>query len=216
MEEDVVWIEAIFMSMEWKNWHLFQEKMLWAMSIWMCFIPKETHSKYAVCCLICRWFDFFFESKAELVEEFKEVVKEFDWFGHHHIFSGFENGSKLDRDLCLKGCILGYTEKGKDDKVQFSFHSHMEPDTKLLKNKEGDFVDESRYQSLIGILRYLTNTRSYLMLSVWVTSHFMEKLRYSHWKALKRILGYVNETLSFELMYIKSNIYWLSGYSNSD
>jgi len=56
----------------------------------------------------------------------------------------------------------------------------MELDTKLSKNGEGDRVDASKYQSLIGSLRYLTNTRPDLMLSVGITSRFIEEPRYSH------------------------------------
>ncbi|BAU02899.1 hypothetical protein VIGAN_11249500 [Vigna angularis var. angularis] len=54
------------------------------------------------------------------------------------------------------------------------------------------------------------------MLSVGITSRFMEEPRYSHWKALKRILRYVKGTMSFGLLYTNSDHYRLSGYSDSD
>ena len=92
----------------------------------------------------------------------------------------------------------------------------MEPGIKLSKTGEGDKVDASKYRSLIGSLRYLTNTRPDLMLSVGITSRFMEEPRYSHWKALKRILRYVKGSISFRLMFTKSDNYRLTGYLDSD
>jgi len=92
----------------------------------------------------------------------------------------------------------------------------MEPGTKLSKYADGDRVYESKYQSLIGSLRYLTNTKPDLMLSVGITSRYMEEPRYTHWKALKRILRYVRGTISLSLMYTRTNDYRLVGYSDSD
>nr|KYP31979.1 Retrovirus-related Pol polyprotein from transposon TNT 1-94 [Cajanus cajan] len=92
----------------------------------------------------------------------------------------------------------------------------MEPGTKLSKNGEVERVDASRYRSLIGSLRYLTSTRPDLMLSVGIASRFMEDPRYSHWKALKRILRYVKGTMSLGLCFTKSDNYRLIGYSDSD
>ncbi|XP_014506450.1 uncharacterized protein LOC106766218 [Vigna radiata var. radiata] len=92
----------------------------------------------------------------------------------------------------------------------------MEPRKKLSKNEERYHVGASRYRSLIESLKYLTNRRPNLMLNVEVTTYIMEEPIYTHWKTLKRILRYMNGTLSFGLMYTKSDIYQLSGYLNTD
>jgi len=92
----------------------------------------------------------------------------------------------------------------------------MELGTKLSKYADGDRVDASKYRSLIGSLKYLTNTRQDLMLSVGIASRYMEEPRYTHWKALKRIVRYVKGTVSLGLMYIRTNDYRLVGYSYSD
>jgi Reverse transcriptase (RNA-dependent DNA polymerase) len=92
----------------------------------------------------------------------------------------------------------------------------MEPDAKLSKFDGGEHVDASRYQSLVGSLRYLTCTRPDLSLSVGIISRFMEKSVYSHWKALKRILQYIQGTVSLGLFYSKAEDYKLVGYSDSD
>jgi len=99
--------------------------------------------------------------------------------------------------------------------MQPSFYP-MELGIKLSKYGEGDKVDATRYRSLVGSLRYLTNTRPNLMLSVGITSCFMEESRYSHCKALKQILRYVKGTMLFGLLFTKSDNYRLSGYSDSD
>ncbi|XP_039017289.1 secreted RxLR effector protein 161-like [Hibiscus syriacus] len=92
----------------------------------------------------------------------------------------------------------------------------MEPSAKLSKFDGGERVDASRYRSLVGSLRYLTCTRSDLSLSVGIASRFMEEPVYSHWKALKRILRYIQGTVSLGLFYSKAEDYKLVGYSDSD
>ena len=76
----------------------------------------------------------------------------------------------------------------------------MEPGVKLSKYDEGERVDANRYWSLVGSLRYLTCTRPDLLLSVGIISRFMEEL-ISHWKALKRVLRYIQGTVSLGLFY---------------
>jgi Reverse transcriptase (RNA-dependent DNA polymerase) len=92
----------------------------------------------------------------------------------------------------------------------------MEPGAKISKFDGGERVDASRCRSLVGSLRYLTCTRPDLSLSVGIISRFMEELVYSYWKALKRILRYIQGTVSLGLFYSKAEDYKLVGYSDSD
>ena len=92
----------------------------------------------------------------------------------------------------------------------------MEPGTKLSKFDGGERVDANKYQSLVGSLRYLTCSRPDLSLSVGVISWFIEEPIYSHWKALKRVLRYIQGTVSLGLFYSKVANYRLTGYSDSD
>ena len=92
----------------------------------------------------------------------------------------------------------------------------MEPVAKLSKYDEGERVDANRYRNLVGSLRYLTCTRPDLLLSVGIISWFMDEPIYSHWKVLKRILRYVQGTLSLGLFYSRTEDYKLVGYSDSD
>ena len=92
----------------------------------------------------------------------------------------------------------------------------MEPGAKLSKYDEGERVNANRYQSLVGSLRYLTCTKPDLSLSVGIISQFMEEPIYSHCKALKRVLRYIQGTVSLGLFYSKTKDYKLVGYSDSD
>ena len=92
----------------------------------------------------------------------------------------------------------------------------MEPGLKLSKFDGGERVDASKYRSLVGSLRYLTCTRPDISLSVGIVSRFMEEPVYSHWKALKRILRYIQGTVSLGLFYSNMEDYKLIGYSDSD
>ena len=76
----------------------------------------------------------------------------------------------------------------------------MELGTKLSKFVEGDQVDANRYQSLVGSLRYLKCTRCDIAYSVGIVSRFMENPKYSHWKAIKRILRYIEGTKLTKLL----------------
>ena len=87
---------------------------------------------------------------------------------------------------------------------------------KLSKNDEGKIIDSTLYRSLVGCLRYLTCTRPDILYGVGLVSRFMEEPKSTHWKAAKRILRYIQGTLSLGLFYYHSNNFQLEGYSDSD
>jgi len=161
----------------------------------------------------------FTRNNAELIEAFKEVMKkEFEMtdLGLMKYFLGLEVIQGKD------GIFVSHERYAEDVLKKFKMRSCnsvstlMEPGTKLSKYADGDRVYASKYRSLIGSLRYLTNSRPDLMLTVGIVSWYMEEPRYTHWKALKRILRYVREIVSLGLMYIRTDDYRLVGYSDSD
>ncbi|XP_058775319.1 secreted RxLR effector protein 161-like [Vicia villosa] len=91
-----------------------------------------------------------------------------------------------------------------------------ELDAKLSKFDGGERIEASKYRSLVGSLRYLTCTRPDLSLSVGIVSRFIEELVYTHWKALKRILRYIQGTMSLGMFYSREEDYKLNGYSHND
>jgi len=67
---------------------------------------------------------------------------------------------------------------------------------------------------LIGSLIYLTNTRPDLSYAISILSRFMQEPRYNHWNAAKRVLRYIQGTKDFGLLYTKTKIFILGGYSD--
>nr|KYP73058.1 Retrovirus-related Pol polyprotein from transposon TNT 1-94 [Cajanus cajan] len=158
-------------------------------------------------------------SNAKLIKEFKEIMmKEFEMtdLGLMKYFLGLEvKQSNEGIFISQERYALEILKKFKMEDCN-PVSTPMEPGTKLSKFDGGERADSGRYRSLVGSLRYLTCTRPDLMLSVGMTSRFMEDPSYTHWKALKRILRYVQGSLSLGIFYSKSDDYRLVGYSDSD
>nr|KYP55970.1 Retrovirus-related Pol polyprotein from transposon TNT 1-94 [Cajanus cajan] len=158
-------------------------------------------------------------SNAKLIKEFKEIMKkEFEMtdLGLMKYFLGLEV-KQSDEGIFIsqERYALEILKKFKMEDCN-PVSTPMEPGTKLSKFDGGERANSGRFRSLVGSLRYLTSTRPDLMLSVGITSKFMEDPSYTHWKALKRILRYVRGSLSLGLFYSKSDDYQLVGYSDSD
>jgi hypothetical protein len=60
----------------------------------------------------------------------------------------------------------------------------MENKLKLIKEDKSPFVNATNYNSVIGSLRYLVNTRIYIAFLVGVVSRYMETPRVSHWTTI--------------------------------
>ena len=92
----------------------------------------------------------------------------------------------------------------------------MELGIKLSRYEGGKEVDATRYRSLLGSPRHLTCTRPDLAYTVGIVSRYMEKPRESHLKAAKRILRYIQGTMTHGLLYSRSDELKLTGYSDSN
>lgn len=86
----------------------------------------------------------------------------------------------------------------------------------LSKAGNGELVNASAYRSLVGSLRYLTNTQPDIVFGVGFISRFMETPSQDHLQAAKRILRYVKGTQSHGLFYTSAKTCNLVGYSDSD
>ncbi|GJX03548.1 ribonuclease H-like domain-containing protein [Tanacetum coccineum] len=76
--------------------------------------------------------------------------------------------------------------------------------------------DPTLYQSLAGVLQYLTFTRPDLSYAVQQVCLYMHDPREPHFDALKRILSYVKGTLDFGLHLYASDATSLVGYTDAD
>ncbi|GJU16910.1 putative ribonuclease H-like domain-containing protein [Tanacetum coccineum] len=69
--------------------------------------------------------------------------------------------------------------------------THMETHKPLLKDADGEDVDEHLYRSMIGSLMYLTFSRPDIMFVVCACAKFQVNLKVSHLHAVKRIFRYL-------------------------
>jgi histone deacetylase 1/2 len=76
--------------------------------------------------------------------------------------------------------------------------------------------DVSRYRSLVGALQYLTLTRPDISFSVNKVCQFLHAPTTSHYSAVKRILRYVQGTLSLGLKLGRSKSTMISAFSDAD
>nr|GEX61668.1 copia protein [Tanacetum cinerariifolium] len=77
----------------------------------------------------------------------------------------------------------------------------MSTKTKLIKDEEGESVDNTKYRGMIGSLLYLKASRPDIMFNVFLCARFQEDTKTSHLEAVKRIFQYVKGTTQLGLWY---------------
>ncbi|GKD44990.1 putative ribonuclease H-like domain-containing protein, partial [Tanacetum coccineum] len=90
----------------------------------------------------------------------------------------------------------------------------METHKPLLKDADGEDVDEHLYRSIIGSLMYLTSSRLDIMFAVCACARFQVNPKSSHLYAVKRIFRYLKGKLG--LWYPKDSPFDLVAYTDSD
>jgi Reverse transcriptase (RNA-dependent DNA polymerase) len=94
----------------------------------------------------------------------------------------------------------------------------MEARSNLTKESDTPLVDQTRYCSVVGSLRYLLHTRPDLAHYVGIVSRYMKSLRSEHMSAVKQILRYIKGTTDLGCVYEKTSktMSSLVGFSDSD
>ncbi|GJS08595.1 hypothetical protein Tco_0365391 [Tanacetum coccineum] len=92
----------------------------------------------------------------------------------------------------------------------------METYKPLLKDADGEDVDEHLYRSMIGSLMYLTSSRPDIMFAICACARFQGNLKVSHLYAVKRIFRYLKRQPNFGLWYPKDSPFDLVVYTDSD
>ncbi|GJW91811.1 hypothetical protein Tco_0169364 [Tanacetum coccineum] len=92
----------------------------------------------------------------------------------------------------------------------------MEPKRALLKDADGEDVDEHLYRSMIGSLMYLTSLRPDIMFEVCACARFQVNSKVSHLYAVKRIFRYLKGQPKLGLWYPKDSPFDLVAYTDSD
>ncbi|GKD01473.1 putative ribonuclease H-like domain-containing protein [Tanacetum coccineum] len=137
--------------------------------------------------------------------------------------------------VCIKLLELGLQVKKKEDGIfisqdkyvteilkKFSFSdvktasTPMETHKPLLKDADGEDIDEHMYRSMIGSLMYLTSSRPDIMFVVCVCARFQVNPKVSHLHAVKRIFRYLKGQPKLGLWYPKDSPFDLVAYTDSD
>ncbi|GJU29594.1 putative ribonuclease H-like domain-containing protein [Tanacetum coccineum] len=92
----------------------------------------------------------------------------------------------------------------------------METHKPLLKDADGEDVDEHMYRSMIGSLMYLTSSRPDIMFVVCVCARFQVNQKVSHLHAVKRIFRYLKGQPKLGLWYPKDPPFDLVACTDSD
>jgi len=91
----------------------------------------------------------------------------------------------------------------------------MSTSVKISSDLAGKSVDPSLYRSMIGSLLYLTASRPDIAFNVGVCARFQANPKESHLTAVKRIIKYVNDTLSYGIWYSRETNLVVAGYSDA-
>ncbi|GKD04735.1 hypothetical protein Tco_1179709 [Tanacetum coccineum] len=92
----------------------------------------------------------------------------------------------------------------------------METHKPLLKDADGEDVDEHLYRSMIGSLMYLTSSRPDTMFAVCACARLQVNPKVSHLHAVKRIFRYLKGQPKLGLWYPKDSPFDLVAYTDSD
>ncbi|GJS46743.1 putative ribonuclease H-like domain-containing protein [Tanacetum coccineum] len=92
----------------------------------------------------------------------------------------------------------------------------METHKPLLKDADGEDVDEKLYRSMIGSLMYLTSPRPDIMFTVCACARFQVNPKSSHLHAVKRIFRYLKGQPKLGLWYPKDSPFDFVTYTDSD
>ncbi|GJV19314.1 uncharacterized mitochondrial protein-like protein [Tanacetum coccineum] len=111
--------------------------------------------------------------------------------------------------------FIGLQVKQKEDGI-FITNTPMETQKPLLKDADGEDVDEHLYRSMIGSLMYLTSSRPDIMFAVCACARFQVNPKSSHLHAVKRIFRYLKGQPKLGLWYLKDSPFDLVAYTDSD
>ncbi|GJX69118.1 hypothetical protein Tco_0304845 [Tanacetum coccineum] len=92
----------------------------------------------------------------------------------------------------------------------------METHKPLLKDADGEYVDEHLYRSMIGSLMYLTSSRPDIMFAVCACARYQVNPKVSHLHIVKRISRYLKGQPKLGLWYPNDSLFDLVAYTDSD
>ncbi|XP_071699314.1 secreted RxLR effector protein 161-like [Rutidosis leptorrhynchoides] len=121
-----------------------------------------------------------------------------------------------------KGIFIGQSKYISDMFKKVNFHemtispTPMSINISLHADLDGQSFDQTLYRSLIGSLMYLTASRPDIMFAVCLCARFQANPRYSHYKAVMRILSYLKGTPNLGLWYPFGTGFNLTAFTDAD
>ncbi|GJX98130.1 putative ribonuclease H-like domain-containing protein [Tanacetum coccineum] len=161
----------------------------------------------------------FGSTRKEMCTEFEKIMhKKFQMssMGELTFFLGLQVKKKED------GIFISQDKYVTEILKKFGFtdvktaSTPMETHKPLLKNADGEDVDEHLYRSMIGSLMYLTSSRTDIMFAVCACAKFQVSPKVSHLHAVKRIFRYLKGQPKLGLWYPKDSPFDLVAYTDSD
>jgi hypothetical protein len=151
-------------------------------------------------------------------EFFEEMKQEFEMsmIGELNYFLG------LQVKQTVEGIFISQSKYAKDLVKRFGLdgksraRTPMSTSVKISSDLAGKSIDPSLYRSMIGSLLYLTASRPDIAFSAGVCARFQANPIESHLTAVKCIIRYVNDTLSYGIWYSRETNLVVAGYSNAD
>ncbi|GJR39465.1 putative reverse transcriptase, RNA-dependent DNA polymerase [Tanacetum coccineum] len=128
---------------------------------------------------------------------------------------GFEDPDFHDRVYKVEKALYRLHQAPRACDVKTAI-TPMEAHKPLLKDADGEDVDEHLYRSMIGSLMYLTSLRPDIMFVVCTCERFQVNLKNSHLYVVKRIFRYLKCQPKLGLWYPKDSPFDLVAYTDSD
>jgi len=157
-------------------------------------------------------------SERMLIEFKKEMMQRYEMLDlgllHHFLGMGilqtdqaiFVHQSKYAKSLLIKFGLEDYKL------VSIS----VSTGEKLKKVDGSELADEGLYWKIAGSLLYLTTTRPDLIYAASLLSRFMNCPTKRHMIVVRRVLRYVQGTLSYDIVYVRDQSATLIGFCDAD
>jgi hypothetical protein len=158
-------------------------------------------------------------AEEHVVTRFKEEMKRLfsmSDLGLLRYYLGLEVKQEQGRVTIPQGAYVGklFNKAGMADCN--SVCTPMEVRCQLSKDSKEAPIDATFYRSIIGIPRYLVNTRPDITFVVGYLSRFMEAPLADHLAAVKHLLWYISGTLNHGCVYRRGDGEVLVGFIDSD
>ncbi|GJZ33732.1 putative ribonuclease H-like domain-containing protein [Tanacetum coccineum] len=154
-------------------------------------------------------------------------------YGLHQALRAWDKSDILFVQVYVDDIILGSTRKNMCTEFEKMMHKKfqmssigdltfflertpIETQKVLLKDADGEDVDEHLYRLMIGSLMYLTSSRPNIMFAVCACARFQVNPKVSHLHAVKRIFRYLKGQPKLGLWYPKDLLFDLVAYTDSD